>query len=492
MQADALARDKLLKSKKTRRYVAELSQMLGLRGVLQLSPAEGSALEVPVAAAPPGTREHTATLQSGALGLSWRGPQSDERFLPGLLYAIERFVETERASAEVSRHALEKYRELALLYKFGEGLTRITRRQDLMDLSHALLSSRVEFDCFFAALPMAPPGGWELLQPAGHRLATPDASAIRFETLSRLLSDGNSRILSDETSAQSLWDASVFPTSSVITVPMSDGGRLLGGLVCARTAAGKPFSSEDEHLLNSFGFLFTGKLADINLLEKMLKDERMVAIGSMASSIIHDVKNPLTSVMAFAELLGDLDFSPEERREYSGMIVQEVQRLTGMIEDLLEFTRGGRSRYEIAPFTPASLLEEVSRLVERDMKQRDIKYTTAVETNDRLLADKDKLKRVLLNLAGNARDAMEPGGSLRISVGRRDDMGHISVEDNGPGIPEEIRDRLFEPFVTHGKKGGTGLGTAISRKIVEDMGGRIWFDSARGRGTTFHVQLPLA
>jgi signal transduction histidine kinase len=126
------------------------------------------------------------------------------------------------------------------------------------------------------------------------------------------------------------------------------------------------------------------------------------------------------------------------------------------------------------------------------MVERGITFDVTVDLEGALLVDKDKFQRVVLNLAGNAREALAPGGVLRILVAREDKMAHITVKDNGPGIPEEIRTRLFEPFVTHGKKGGTGLGTAISKKIVEEMGGRIWFNTASGRGTTFHIQLPLA
>ena len=313
---------------------------------------------------------------------------------------------------------------------------------------------------------------------------------MRFDVLASLLADGNARILGDAPLNRTLWEGAALSTA--ITIPMFDGGKMLGGLVFGRSAADRPFGSEDQRLPTSFGFLFAGKLIDICQLERMLRNERMAAIGNMASSIIHDVKNPLTSIMAFAELLGDFDFEPADRKEYAGLIVQEAQRMVGMVEDLLEFTRGGRSRYDLAPLPVEALLDDVSRLLQRDMAERGIRFEVAVETGDAVLADRDKLKRVLLNLAGNARDAMESGGVLGIFASSAEGMAHIRVQDNGPGIPEAIRERLFEPFVTHGKKGGTGLGTAISKKIVEEMGGRIWFDTASGQGTTFHIRLPLA
>lgn len=478
MDEETAALAKLLKSKRTRRYLSELAQRLCLEGPFHPSLRGG---------APAGVRQ---VAQGTLIELACDNAGADAGQLSALCFALERYIEMERANAEVSRHTLEKYRELTLLYRFGESLTHITRRQDLMDVSYRLLSSRVELDCFCAALHGDAADAWELLQPAEQGTGGPGGNRVRFDVLTNLLADGHARILGDTPYSQTLWDGAAFSTA--ITIPMFDGDKLLGGLVFGRSAPDRPFSSEDQHLLTSFSFLFTGKLIDIIQLDRMLRNERMAAIGNMAGSIIHDVKNPLTSIMAFAELLGDFEFEPAERKEYADMIVTEVRRMVGMVEDLLEFTRGGRSRYDIEALPVGPFLDEVSRLMQRDMMERGILFSTLVETGETVLADRDKLKRVLLNLAVNARDAMDTGGVLRILAASGDGMVHIRVQDNGPGIPDVIRDRLFEPFVTHGKKGGTGLGTAISKKIVEEMGGSIWFDTVCGQGTTFHIRLPLA
>ncbi len=475
---DAL--DKLLRAKKTLRYLGELARRMGFAS--RLYPFRHGV----ASGLPPGVTGQTA--HGTRIDLACEDENADAGKLSALCFALETWVDMALANAEVSRHTLEKYREISLLYRFGESLNRITRRQNLMDVSYQQLSSGVALDCFCAALRADGPDAWDLLQPAGHGVA--ERGEFRFDVLARLLADGNARILGDAAQDQALWQN--FALSTAITIPMMDGEKLLGGLVFGRAAGARPFSSEDQHLLTSFSFLFAGKLIDICQLERMLRTERMAAIGSMASSIIHDVKNPLTSIQAFAELLGDFDFSPEERKEYAGMIVAEVRRMVGMVEDLLEFTRGGRSRYEIAPLPIAPFFRDMKQLMGRDMVERGITFDVAVDLDGALLVDKDKFQRVVQNLAGNAREALAPGGVLRILVAREDKMAHITVKDNGPGIPEEIRERLFEPFVTHGKKGGTGLGTAISKKIVEEMGGRIWFNTASGRGTTFHIQLPLA
>jgi signal transduction histidine kinase len=105
--------------------------------------------------------------------------------------------------------------------------------------------------------------------------------------------------------------------------------------------------------------------------------------------------------------------------------------------------------------------------------------------------DPDKMMRVVYNLATNAVEAMTDGGLLTVRVTRPDTEFQLDIGDTGPGIPEAIRDRLFGAFVTHGKKNGTGLGTAIAKKIVEEHGGNISFTTETGKGTTFHVRLPV-
>jgi PAS domain S-box-containing protein len=268
--------------------------------------------------------------------------------------------------------------------------------------------------------------------------------------------------------------------------------------ITCRTVQGARFPA----LLSSSGVVLADGAAAVLFLQDMselkrmqgelLKAERLSTIGSMASGIVHDIRNPLTSIRAFAELLGDFEFSAAERREYADLITHEVQRLSLMAEDLLEFSSGRRVPCDIAAVPVAPLLEEFSLLLARYLEGRGVSFESRVTLDAPLLADRNKLMRVMLNLATNARDAMTGGGVLTLSVTREADQAHLAFTDTGQGIPEEIRDTLFEPFVTHGKKNGTGLGTAICKRIVEEMQGRIWFETVTGQGTTFHVTLPLA
>jgi signal transduction histidine kinase len=133
----------------------------------------------------------------------------------------------------------------------------------------------------------------------------------------------------------------------------------------------------------------------------------------------------------------------------------------------------------------AELVELLAPLAARN----HINVQSTVATTEHLFIDPDRLTRALYNLASNAIEAMPNGGTLTLTLAKSDGQFLIEITDTGPGIPEEIRARLFDPFVTHGKKSGTGLGTSIAKKIVEDHGGEITFTTATGKGTTFHIRL---
>jgi signal transduction histidine kinase len=124
------------------------------------------------------------------------------------------------------------------------------------------------------------------------------------------------------------------------------------------------------------------------------------------------------------------------------------------------------------------------------MTEMDIKLECNLAFDGPVLMDGDRFRRVIYNIAGNAADAMPAGGKLIIDVAQEPGRVVFTFVDNGPGIPDEIQETLFEPFVTHGKSHGTGLGMAIVKKIVEQHGGQITYDSKRGQGTKFVVKLP--
>ena len=225
--------------------------------------------------------------------------------------------------------------------------------------------------------------------------------------------------------------------------------------------------------------------------DELIRAERLSVVGRMAASIIHDLKNPMTTIKGYAALLGREGLDPETRGRFSGIITNSVDTFVQMTQEILDYARGG------GPLQPQEIqvgdfIEDLCTFIERDLSDKGLTLIRELEYTGPLLADEIKLRRALYNIASNARDAMEAGGSLTIRASRANGSVELRLSDTGPGIPETIRDTLFEPFVTCGKAMGTGLGLAIAKKTVEDHGGTIAVDSVPGQGATFIVRLPLS
>ncbi len=233
-----------------------------------------------------------------------------------------------------------------------------------------------------------------------------------------------------------------------------------------------------------------GRIRDSNQrhVEERVRQERMSLVGKMINGIIHDFRNPFTVINMLAEMIKK---THPDCTKYCGMMSEQIDRMMGMAEEVLEFSRGVTA-LKAAPFALADLLARFDRLNRDYFNSLGIDLQIA-PADCTVCADEDKLLRVLQNLASNAAQAMEgrAGSRLRIEA-EQDDAGnlHLHVADNGPGIPEQVRHNLFEAFATYGKKKGLGLGMAIVQSIITAHGGTIRFDTETGKGTVFHIHLP--
>jgi signal transduction histidine kinase len=222
---------------------------------------------------------------------------------------------------------------------------------------------------------------------------------------------------------------------------------------------------------------------------EVVRKEKLSTIGEMANAMIHDFRGPFTTISLATESLAQRNADPRTQ-ELCAMILRQVGRLGGMVEEVLEYARG-ETRLKLR----ATALREVFAQL-RENNAATFAHTRVQlvirESSLSLLLDPDRFQRVLQNLVTNAREALAGQERARITVSARakDNRCLLTVRDNGPGIPREIRDTLFEPFTTHGKSGGTGLGLAIARSVVEAHQGSIAFRTAR-TGTVFTIQLPL-
>lgn len=230
---------------------------------------------------------------------------------------------------------------------------------------------------------------------------------------------------------------------------------------------------------------------DSRFIREMLENERLSLIGSMLSSIVHDIRGPLSVILGAADLLSMEGMTPDKREKYSGMVRRSVDRISNMVQEVLDYSKG-MTRLNLEAIRPAELIDELNEEVMSHLTASGIEVRISVDYDEPVTLDRDRFYRVIQNIVKNAAEAMPDGGELEVGVQRRDDnLLEFRIVDTGVGIPDHILPTIFEPFVTHGKSGGTGLGMAIAKSVVEAHEGSIAVESEPGVGTRFWIRLPL-
>jgi signal transduction histidine kinase len=247
---------------------------------------------------------------------------------------------------------------------------------------------------------------------------------------------------------------------------------------------------QQPQIMHNLLRIISTRLRDVNrrFIEHIVQQEKMAVVGQMASTIIHDFKNPMSIILLSAETL-QRGGNDQMRAKFSNHIIRNINRMVHMTNDVLDFARG-TCRLTPSWVEPHPWLEELTAFLQPMLDNHSTQFHVDIQSSDKLYMDPEKMGRVLYNLSNNAIEAMPDGGQLTWRVAKTADGFLLEVADNGPGIPEQIRNTLFEAFVTHGKKNGTGLGTSIAKQIVKEHGGTITFTTETGKGTTFHIRLP--
>jgi two-component system, NtrC family, sensor kinase len=223
--------------------------------------------------------------------------------------------------------------------------------------------------------------------------------------------------------------------------------------------------------------------------QALIRAEKMAAAGRLTASIAHEINNPLQAVQNCLHLATRGEVSEKKRREYLDLANIELNRLMSTVQRMLDFYRPGA--VEPKRVDLVTLLRHVNNLLAPQLQGRGIKVTTGFSTKlTPILAVSSQLEQVFLNLVLNAYDAMPGGGELRLGAHPVRDTVEILVQDSGPGVAEELRGRIFEPFVSS-KQGGTGLGLSVSYGIISAHGGSLDLLPERGPGACFRVILPI-
>ena len=224
--------------------------------------------------------------------------------------------------------------------------------------------------------------------------------------------------------------------------------------------------------------------------EELIRQERISTIGQLSASIVHDLRNPLAAIYGGSEMLVDRELPPGHVKRLAGNIYQASRRIQEMLQELLDVSRGKNRSVEMCRLREAASAACESLAHEADIQQ--VQLVLSIPAEIEVPLDRGRMERTFVNLVSNALEAMPGGGAVRISASVQDGWATVQVSDNGPGISPEIRSRLFQPFVSAGKRNGLGLGLALSRQTVLDHGGDMWVESEPGQGATFCFRLPGA
>jgi two-component system, NtrC family, sensor kinase len=448
----------------------------------------------------------------GMLGHLWQiGPLA---FIPGL-FSLGFTQYLFRAQVALSR-TTDQLEVLAAQHK-----ARGERLEKLQALSTAMIGTldlhvMLQILCGRLAALMDAPYGWAVLSEkdtsltmmANHNLPLEgnfeDQTFVNPDSYYGVMRRGRVVLMTDEyrtnlapVSMQhvaELWD-------TVLSIPLVTEKRVLG-VICLAFKQLRGIDAEEQRVLAAFANQAAITIENARLFDELrhkqvelIQSSKLAAVGTFASGIAHEFNNLLGSMLGHAELGHSAD-EIEEKDHSLEVISQACRRGRSITRGLLTFARRQEHQRTLADITDA--IHETLMLVELDLRKSRITVVRQIEPVSLTYCDLGQLSQVVLNFITNARDAMgTTGGTLTIALRERQSQIELSVSDTGSGIPAELLEKIFEPFVTtKGSLGGsqtpgTGLGLSVSYGIVKEHGGTILVESEVGRGTTMLVRMPI-
>lgn len=230
--------------------------------------------------------------------------------------------------------------------------------------------------------------------------------------------------------------------------------------------------------------------------QRLIRSERLASVGRLAAGLAHEIGNPIASLIGLQDLLIAGGLSAAEQSDFLSRMRRETERIRQILRDLLDFARPSQVHDQNQPKEPgdvAGAIDDALALVRPQKVMKQVRVDRQLDEPLPLVAlARSELVQVLLNLLLNAADALNGEGAVVVRSKLKGSVVRIEVEDNGPGLAETVRERLFEPFVTTKDVGkGTGLGLAVCRGLVEGAGGVIGWDASFASGTRFVIELPV-
>ena len=438
-------------------------------------------------------------LRLGANGLILKPFEKTEALLESVNQAL---LENER-KREMSR--LEALRPLI---QVSQSLFHETRTVELIDLildsvsthlqaEHVGLYRRVGKDRFLELIASIgnPPAG-ETSDFDGGPIARTDAWWTPVLAQREGQDDPKLRTVLDE-----------FNLSSLMCAPAQKEVDARSVILAARGSAESVFSEADMEMFTILARQASSALENARLLEDLrdtlgqveasqlalIQAEKMAAIGRLTASIAHEVNNPLQAVQNCLHLIGREDLEEDKKDHYMALAQDELDRLMGTIREMLDFYRPSQQTREFVDMN--RLVESVLALLEKQLQKQGIRIETDLAHRlPNVMMARNQIQQVFFNIVLNAMEAMPAGGEIAIASERLGDRVAVSFSDTGPGVPEDVKASIFEPFNST-KKQGTGLGLSVSYSIVDAHGGTLELSNGTPKngetGAHFRVVLPI-
>jgi two-component system, NtrC family, sensor kinase len=338
----------------------------------------------------------------------------------------------------------------------------------------------------------------------------PKALPLRSDPLIQRLKDSQEGIVKEElemaqdkTSGLEIAEK-MSELEAEVSVPITSKDKLIGILNLGHKEEKEIYSSEDLELLSTLANQAAIAIENARLYENLKhsqdtlrRADRLSSLGLLTAGLAHEIRNPLVAIRTFTQLLPERYDDADFREGFQGLALKEVDRICGLINDLLSFARP--SRPNVAEENMNDVVDGIARILETEAKEKAVEIKRDFALNlPRVWIDREQMKQVFMNLILNAIQAMGEGGSIFISTrltsgndpGHRGQFVQVEVRDTGVGIPPENIDHIFDPFFTS-KEEGSGLGLSISHQIVQEHGGYVAVESKVGVGTTFFINLPI-
>ena len=413
----------------------------------------------------------------------------DEQALAAVAAQIAVALENARLFAAERR----KVRELDVLYAVERELSQVSDAAGLLDIAlsraielsgaeagAALLLDEEKSELYFKN---AVGGAGAALLATRMPMSAGIAGQVAQDGIPRLVHDAEK----ESAVARELAARYGYRSRSLCAAPIQSEGRVLGVLQLLNKRDGD-FGDDDVKLLTLLGGQAGRSLRFARDRAARERDERLRLLGQTIASVLHDLRSPLTVVQSYAELMAD-EADPKQRLAYSDAVSREVLGIEQMTREVLAYLRGESA------FLPTQVhldrfLGDLREVLSRELTPKKIELRLDQRTRCKIRLDEGKVKRAVINLARNAAEAMPEGGTFTITAWKDGERVMLSFADTGSGIPEQIRDKVFQLFVTQGKRDGTGLGLAIVKQVIEAHGGEVRFESTPGRGTVFTLSLP--